>query len=244
MNLNIGNIILYNGINYFIIDKDGEELLCVPLKDVEIKKTIYFIDAKNLDFNNTIIINSKKDLKHVANSSSETTLFVLRKYKNFLNISEIINNPQIGSIITKDNKHYYIFSEDDQKWLIFELSKNEIKNSDVFTFGNNLYYTNYFQTTINKSDTFDVIYQCHEGQIVLLKRKRRSYHKNALEKIIISNETIVKIDQLSGEEYKVKGSLGDKLVCISNYDLTQNDKTRHYFNKEDVVFVKVKYKRR
>ena len=240
MSLNIGNIILYNDINYFILDKGGEELLCLPIKENEIKKTIHFLDSNNLDFNNTIIINNKEKIDYVANSNPELVLFVLRKYKKFLNVLEVKNNPKIGSIIKKGNKYYYIFSEEEQKWIVFELSKNEILDGDVFTFDGNIYYTDYFQTIINKNDIFDGIYQCSEGQIILLKRKKLSYRKNELKRIPISNESIVKIDQTSNEEYVVKSNLGNKLICVSNYDKNPKYSKKHYLNKEDVVFVKVK----
>ena len=120
----------------------------------------------------------------------------------------------------------------------------ELKDSDVFTLGNGIYYTNYFQTVINKIDVFETIYQCKEGQIELLRRRRRAYQKLICENLPNSTESVVKLDQLSDEKYIVKTNIGDKLICVSNYDKKHIDNRKHFFDKEDVVFIKIKQKRR
>ena len=244
MDFNVGNIVLYNSKNYLILDKNKEELLCIPIKDIEMKRIINYIDFNNVDFGNSVTIDNKEKIEYITNTTPDVVLFLLKKYKNFIIDSKIKNNPQIGSIIAKNNKYYYIFSEESQRWLVFELSKNELKDSDVFTLGNGIYYTNYFQTVINKIDVFETIYQCKEGQIELLRRRRRAYQKLICENLPNSTESVVKLDQLSDEKYIVKTNIGDKLICVSNYDKKHIDNRKHFFDKEDVVFIKIKQKRR
>lgn len=230
----------YECIEINDIKKANFESVLIKKKDVKLATNTSLKGIKWFE------INKDFDMKNIGKMDYLELIF--KTQYEYLKEKEESNkrkqNIGVGSIILKDNKYYYIFSEEGQNWIVFELNKKGSISGDVFNLDGEIYYTNYNQTTISKNDFFNVIYMCREGQIDLLRRRRRAYQKVVCENAKKADVSVVKIDQLSSEEYTVKSKLGDKLICTSNYDFDQKDARKHYLNLDDVVFVKVKQKRK
>ena len=60
----------------------------------------------------------------------------------------------------------------------------------------------------------------------------------------IEINSIVKRDGFSDEVFIVKDMLGDMLVCISCTESGRTNPTKHYFNKNKIIIVEDKQKRK
>lgn len=182
--LQVGDVISYNNIKRLIIDINNDELLCIPLNKDTAYRKLNFNEFKNLDYSKVSVIKNNKRIKYIYSVSDNVILYVLNKYKEY--IAYIINQKvtQRGSIISKNNKYYYVYGEEGQEWLIFEIIvDNEqllyvaSQKFDTITLNNKVYYTNYEGERINKKEVFKTIYLSTLDEIENVKTKKKSYKK-------------------------------------------------------------------
>ena len=60
----------------------------------------------------------------------------------------------------------------------------------------------------------------------------------------IKKGTIIQINEFSEETFEVKDTLDDILICISSFETKAKNPKKHYFNKNSVIVVGVKQKRK
>ena len=174
----IGDLINYN-VNYLIIDIIKDKFLCIRIdkSNTYLKNNLKFDDLKNLDYSKIVLIDIKEKISYISKISDNELLYVLKNQKEYINNCENRKTPQRGSVISKDNKYYYIYGEEGQDWLIFEISKTQNTDFDLILLNNNQFYTNYKGEKINKKDNYEVLLLATTSEIDLIKENKKSYIK-------------------------------------------------------------------
>jgi len=168
-----------------------------------------------------------------------------------------LEQPKRGTIISKNDNYHYIYGEEGQDWLTFKLEKEFYLNYDKLDINENLYYTNYDDMKINKKEIVDIVYYCTDPEIDNIKDKRKTYKRVAQSKQIsnsvneidnssneIKIDSIIKCNEFSEEEFVVESIMGNILVCRSGLDGKYRRPEKHYFNKDNVIVVSNKQKRK
>lgn len=238
----VGDIILYDTKKYVVVDINGNNLICVSGRYIN-------KSASNLSFSNTITLNDSKDVTYIGSLSNNQLNVFLKNYREYINNLKNLNNTQRGSIILKNNKYYYIYGTNGEDLLAFEICEQFKDGYDELVINNMIFYTIYKELVINKKDKYENIYLCLQKEIDNIKVQRKKY-KNKYSKHNISTKnneieiigvsSIVKLDELSEEEFYVKQIVNNILVCESMSEKRQSDRKKYYFDKDDVILVKSK----
>ena len=106
---------------------------------------------------------------------------------------------EIGDVVVKDEKTYYIYSEDNVNIYGFEIQKRNKDKQELETIKINkkTYYTNFKEfKTINRNDIFDVINMANEDEIVEIFNKKSA-------KKLKNNENINKTLSKDRNEFEI-----------------------------------------
>lgn len=176
--IQVGDIIHYYSQNFIVLDTNDKNVICVPVKNhLDYKNNI------NLDFNNFININFAKaiclqindNIKYVNTVGNKCIEKILVMSKEYINNYKNTKITQRGTIILKDSKYYYIYGEEGQNWLVFEINKNRVTKFKQLVIGNINYYTKFEESKIAKNDLFTNIYLCIEEEKDKIKNIRKKY---------------------------------------------------------------------
>jgi hypothetical protein len=175
--IQIGDIVSYTNNNFIVLDINDNNVICGPLKnniDYKKKLNINSNNFKDIDYSKTICF-ELDSIKYINTVSSNYIKNILNKWQEYINYRKNIDITQRGTIILKDSKLYYIYGEEGQEWLVFEISNKFIENSERLEIGNSEYYTKYEESKINKKDLFDNIFLCLDKDKDRIKHLRKSY---------------------------------------------------------------------
>lgn len=235
-----GDLVLYNNKKYVVLDIYDNKLSCIPFNHID-------ESASNLDYSKIYTLDDKKDIILIGALSNKQLINSLNNYKNYIKNQENKNKTQRGSVVFKNNKYYYIYGEEGEEFLAFEIFKLYAKKSDILNLNNTIYYTFYNECRISKKEDYKNIYLCLDKEKQLIKEKRKNY-KLKKEKITkpnniqetsnkISVGSIIKLNEFSDEEFYVDSMIGSILVCVEQTERNQVNPKKHYFNINDVILV-------
>ena len=167
--------------HYIIIDIVDSNFVCVPIKKIvaDLKRKLNFNDFRYLDYSKIVSIKKSQDIKFINRVSSDIFLFILKKQNEYIKNIENKKTVQRGSVIIKDKKFYYIYGEEGQEWFVFEI--NKLKSEEfkkVIIINNQLFYTNYQETKINKKEEYNPFLLASDSEIDSIKENRKSYNRN------------------------------------------------------------------
>lgn len=176
--IQIGDIISVNCQTFIVIDVNENILICLFLKNhIDYKKSfqLEYMNFNDLDYSKTNCIELNNNIKFINTVNNNVIKSILKSWQEHISNYKNIETTQRGSIILKDNNYYYIYGEEGQDWLSFEISKNHNKNIDKIQIGNDIYYTKYDDLKISKKESFVNIYLCTEKEKDNIKQLRKSY---------------------------------------------------------------------
>lgn len=242
-----GDIIVFNNKKYIVLDIVNKKLLCIPIKDIN-------ESASNLDYSKILELKDTDDIIVKGTLSNKKLISTLKNYKKYIKYQENFNKTQRGSVIYKDNKYYYIYGEEGEYFLGFEIFKLYINKSDILNLNNTIYYTFYNDLRISKKEKHDNIYLCVDKEMTLVKEKRKNYKLKTSKSNKSNNiqqssneillDSIIKLNEFSEETFLVENMIGSILVCVAETEKNIHNPKKHYFNKSDVVLVKTINKKR
>lgn len=170
-----GDIVNVYNKNFIVIDCINNYILCLPLKsNYKFNPQIILND---LDFANAVCFEINHNINYVNTVDTKSLMVILKRYKKYINHCKNVNITQRGSVIFLHDKYYYVYGDDGQDWLVFQIIKENILESEKIKIGNKLYYTNYRDERIRKIDSFDNIYLCSEEEKNTIKKMRKSYRE-------------------------------------------------------------------
>lgn len=249
---NIGDIIevnYYKGQRFIIIGKCKKTYECLSIN--KIKKAIYdpiLIRKTDVRLSKNKSIKGIKWLEQhpeydLKNISGDIIDEILKVQKEFIN-KERIDAPistQRGSLIFKNNKYYYVYGEEGQDWLAFEVYKDLDINTapeEIKISGKNFYtgYSNIMK--ISKKDSYKIISVAYNEEIEKIKNNKKRYNKMQKVSTEITNET-KKIEFGSsiikdGKEFIVVDVMNNLISCVSIYDLARKNYKVQYFNIDNI----------
>ena len=122
--LEIGDIFLDNGLLYLIICENEKSFQCINLKDTR-RNSDYYIYLDNIKyyFNFNNIINYSKILEPIRHNilDSKSLHNLLIKYREHLNLLKQKLEIHRGSLISINDKYYYVYGEISNLWMAFEV---------------------------------------------------------------------------------------------------------------------------
>lgn len=227
--IQVGDIINYNNQSLIVLDTNTKNIVCVPVKnhlDYKNNTNLSFNSFINIDFSKSICIEINNDIKYVNAVSNKCIESILKLFEKYINSCKNIEITQRGSIILKEHKYYYIYGEEGQDWLVFEINKNRLKNFKQIEMGNIKYYTQFQETKISKKDSFTNVYLCLDEEKDKIKSIRRNYKESR--KNIETNKTLNCVsfcvgDIIQSMNYKNKRFIIIK-KCKKTYECLSIDK--------------------
>lgn len=250
----VGDIISENFNPYLIIDIKDDNYICIPL--------IYYHKSDNsnvikldgsyylLNFNS--ITKIKKDSKtFIINTlNNDKLLSILKKYKEYNNNKENKNHIQRGSVLRKDDKYFYVYGENGNKWLIFSISKVPLSDSNQFRINNKYYHSKFnefFEIEKNnyEYEIVDLALNKEMDEINIIRKKIKIDKKREVknqDKIKVYKDfvpgDVIKTKTLSDDEYIVI-KRDDKIVYCIAFDEWNKDKPRLY--RFEINFIRKSY---
>jgi len=254
VNLNIGDIIeskYYKNQRFIIISIHPKTYECISISKIKkaifdpvlIRKTDAILSKDTrVDGIKWLEYNPNFKMSEIGKQKNLDNIF--KTQKEFMDKEEKTLYLNRGSVISFNDKKYYIYGEEGQKWMVFEITEDIKENYDVLNIHKKTFYTCYNDSLIDKKESLNVLYNCSLDEMDLIKSKRKSYRIKhnmitPVTKIIKNIEigSVVKSNEFSNEEFVVKQMLGDLLVCVSYVDRNMTTPTKHYFNKEKVLVI-------
>lgn len=236
-----GDVVKFNNKKYIVLDIKDNKLICIPMRYTN-------ETASNLNYSKVLTLDDTDKVIGIGALSNKQLMYALNNYKEYIKNKENINKTQRGSVIYKDNKYYYIYGEEGQNFLGFEMFNLYANNCDILNLNNTIYYTFYNEIYISKKEEYKNIYLCLDKEKELTKLKRKTYKskmtkqekENNIEEPLtkITRGSVIKLDESSNEEFYVKDIIGSILVCIPEAEKNNHNPKKNYFNKSDVILVK------
>ena len=239
-----GDIVLHDNKKYIVLDIMENKLICIQMGYVN-------RNASNLNYSKTFMLDDD-NIKTIGALSNKQLIVALNNYKEYISNKENVNETKRGSIIYLENKYYYVYGEEGQNLLTFEITKKPIENYDNLVLGNIYFYTLYNERIINKKDQYQNFYLCLKQEIDTVKEQRKKY-KNLHFKPTQSNIEIpqeikkgsyIKLNEFSEELFYVCDIIGDVAVCVAHTERGKKLMRKQYFNKENLILVENIQKRR
>lgn len=185
----VGDLISINKKNYIILNKIDNKIICVGINTY--KEDLKVNDVRYLDYLNLVNFDIECDKPEYIGTISSTLLaYSLKREKEYIENYKNKMNPQRGSVIVKDNELNYIYGEEGQIWLTFEIKYNNYDLFDKIKIGTETFYTEYNKKNISKKESFDTILLAFPEEIEDITSKRKSYKyrlENELQKRLIKN---------------------------------------------------------
>lgn len=178
MPIQVGDIIRNNNQNYIIINKNESKFLCIHLDDrINFKKSskIVINNFSNLDYSKIYEIDINGDFKYISSINDNILNYILKEQKNHSKNCAKEQEIQRGSIVLKDNKYYYIYGEEGQEWLAFEIKEKKENDFEEIKLGNRVFYTEYNDQKIDKKDNLINVFVCKDEDRDIIKKSRKHY---------------------------------------------------------------------
>lgn len=179
--IQIGDIVKQKNKKFIVVDINDNKIVCLNLNN-EINfndnRQLRYTNFSNLDYSKINHFELDDNIKYINTVNNQILKIILNEWKNYINNSKNVETTQRGSIIIKDNKYYYVYGEEGNEWLIFEISKMPIKDAEQIEIGNLKYYTKYIDLKIYKKDIFSNLYICSDKDKDKIKELRKNYKKN------------------------------------------------------------------
>lgn len=248
--LQSGDIVCSNNKNFIIIDVLDNKLLVIPFGNECIPNVFKLDMFEGLDYSKVSYLDVNDEIEFLKVIDNNVFLYILKKYKEYVYILNNKNITQRGSIILKNNRCYYIYGEEGQYWLAFEIIKDMGSNLEKINVKDNIVYTDFSDVRIDKKDNFNTIDLCMAREIKDIKNIRKNYKKSQLEVTNISsdikNNELDKIeigDNVSAEKYNnleflVLDIVGNIVVCINRTELSTSHPHKVYFDKSELQVIK------
>jgi len=175
--LSNGDIINVNEINYIVIDITETSMVCMPIyKDY---KSLNLKDIVNLDYSRVVTLDIKTKYQYLNTLSNDLFKILLKSQKEYIDYCIKEKYPKRGSVILKDNKYFYIFGEEGQYWLIFEIFSNENSKQSCITIKGNDFYTEYKGYKLNKKENFDILLLAKDDEMDKIKESKKNFSKKS-----------------------------------------------------------------
>ncbi len=237
--LQVGDIIDYKNIYYIILDKEDNNIFCLPIKKRYNKGSVD--SFKNVNFSSIIKLNTS-NISYVDTISDMVLINLLKGQNQYLTNLNNKTITQRGSVVNYDDKYYYIYGENGSNWLLFKIFKDKQKGFDSIVINNNVFYTIYEDVIISKKNIESALMLAYDDQIENIKQKRKSYkkaHENITDNSnnnsyrLFHYKDIIKIDN---EEYYVLDFIGkDILKCVNKRDLNKKLSNALYLKVSEIL---------
>lgn len=170
----IGDVIIYKDRQFIIIDIN-EELTILDINNIKLKRKLDIDKVNKLDYSKMLKISKNSDIKFRGTVSDKVLNRVLCNKERYFKYLEDLKIIQRGSIIESKNKYYYIFGEEGQEWMTFELKKSGTNEIEI---NNITYYTDFKEIRLSKKKDYNILYLCNEEEKNNLKKLRKEYKYN------------------------------------------------------------------
>jgi len=248
MPLNQGEIFKYDNKIYLVLDNTKDTILSLELPNKNYQEELTIDAFKLLNYSNTSYIENNEHIEYINTVNNKLLIYILKRYKEYLDYLKNKTIPQRGSIIKLDDKYYYIYGEEKQDFLVFKISKKNKTQKIKIKLQNQTFYTNFTDKKISKKTNFTIINLCTKDEIELIKEQRKKYKNTnqAKKEEIVSKKykneqiqrgSIIKQNELSLEELYVINVAGDILTCVGNTERNKYLQPKVYLNKNDIVLV-------
>lgn len=182
----LGDVISYQNKVYFIFEENQDSLFCFELERVdETSKNKIYINKKYyiLDYEKEIEISKKHPLGKIRLfdlPSPNVIQGILEKRKKYLEEKEKQSECSRGTIIKNQDKIYYIYGEEGQEWLIFNVFEEEQNEAICIKVNATEFYTRFSKKmTLSKKDAknYTIVTKAKELEMDEIKKQKKSYEK-------------------------------------------------------------------
>ena len=170
-----GDVVIYKDRQFIIIDIDNDEFTILDINNIKLKEKLDKEELSKLDYSKIIKINKKSNIKYRGLVSDKVLNKILKNKNKYVKYQEDLKIIQRGSIIESKNKYYYIFGEEGQEWMSFELKKNGVNEVEI---NNTVYFTDFKEIRLPKKNNYNVLYLCIEEEKDNLKQLRKEFKHN------------------------------------------------------------------
>lgn len=260
-----GSIVLKDEKYYYIYGEEGKEWLAFEiskkynqnLDKIQMGKDVYYTKYDDIkinkkeNFTNIYLCTEKEkdNIKQLRKNYKETKKHI-DTYGTaefvYFNIGDIIENINYKGnryiIIGVKKKTYECLSINDLKKAIYNpilIRKTDSKISKNLSVSGIKWLEEHKNFNLKRIANKDVLEQILTSQAQYIKVQNKKEDTN-----YINLNTRVKTNEFSEETFVVKEILGDMLVCVSTIDLGVRNPKKNYFNKNNVIIVKEKQKRK
>lgn len=181
-----GDIVSYQNKVYFIFKENQDFLFGFELKmGNENSENRIYINKKYyiLDYEKEIEIPKKHPLgqiRLVDLPSPNAIQGILEKRKKYLEEKEKQNECSRGTIIKNQDKIYYIYGEEGQEWLVFQVLDEKQNNTQCIRINTKEFYTRFSKKmTLSKKDAknYTIVTKAKELEMDEIKKQKKSYEK-------------------------------------------------------------------
>lgn len=227
ISLKVGDILRNYDYNYLILKVNKDDYSCFVLHEVENNEpNTILIDNKyyKINFKNPKKISKDKEAILISALEGNQLISILKRYNDYLDNKINQKIAQRGSLIKYDDKLYFIYGENKDKWLTFRLFSQYSTNLMNVKINYKNYYTSFSKLReINKSDEFEVLCLATKQELEYISNKKKEINKQnkvVNQKKVNKNNQNIKFDFpnfLPGEIVKTKTMCDDKYIVVSRY---------------------------
>lgn len=235
----VGDIIYYWGNKYIIVSIQNKQIVCVLLRNLG--KNFELKDFKGVDYSNISVFLECAGYNILSSVDNKILNYVLKNYYECLKKAKTEMIPKRGSIVSINNKFYYIYGEDGLDWLLFEVQKFMQEDQSQICIQNTSYYTDFKNTiTINKKELLSIVLQASEEEIKKIKSLRKGYLKSIkiepkeTEKINYKVGDIIQCKNYKNERFFVIKIYDNLFECLSINELKKGNYFAKFFKREDI----------
>lgn len=160
---------------YLVIDKEESKLKCLLLNEEEskLKNGMISNQLSNLEFSEFIEIEQDESLEFVYHIKNDLLNYIIKKHNEHLTQISIA---QRGSILLFDDKIYYVYSREGQRFLTYELREEEVNDFIRVFINNKSFYINFeSMTTIDYKDNYLIKLLATDSDMKEIKEIREKY---------------------------------------------------------------------
>lgn len=181
-----GDIVSYQNKVYFIFRENQDSLFGFELKmGNEDSENRIYINKKYyiLDYEKEIEIPKKHPLgqiRLVDLPSPNAIKGILERRKKYLEEKEKQKECSRGTIIKNQDAIYYIYGEEGQEWLVFQVFDEEQNSTQCIRVNTTEFYTRFSKKmTLSKKDAKDytIVTKAKELEMDEIKKQKKSYEK-------------------------------------------------------------------
>ncbi len=240
--IEFGDIISYQNKIYFIYQENQDSFLGFQLtKGDEASENRIYINRKYyvLNFETEIEIPKsypQKKIRIADLPSPNQALGILASRKKYFEEKKKKEECSRGTIITNQNEIYYIYGEEGQEWLIFEVFNEEQNSTQRIQINTTEFYTNFsnrMKLTKRKAKDYTIVTKAKDLEMDQIKKQKKEYersHQHAkekakkIQKASIKEGSVVVTNNLAREIYIVLERTNDTVTWISIEDLLNQNR--------------------